>query len=82
MVRTLTRSIETWRLSVKAGDLVKITRASLGVAYGRLGLIVKECDPRAESFTRNGISLYLVKLVGSPARPERRYLARDLEIVK
>ena len=67
---------------MKAGDLVKITRASLGVAYGRLGLIVKECDPRAESFTRNGISLYLVKLVGSPARPDRRYLARDLEIVK
>ncbi len=67
---------------MKAGDLVKITRASLGVAYGRLGLIVKECDPRAESFTRNGISLYLVKLVGSPAHPERRYLARDLEIVK
>ena len=32
---------------MKAGDLVKITRASLGVAYGRLGLIVKEYDPRA-----------------------------------
>ena len=67
---------------MKAGDLVKITRASLGVAYGRLGLIVKEWEPRAESFTRNGISLYVVKLVGSPARPERRYLARDLEIIK
>ena len=67
---------------MKAGDLVKITRASLGVAYGRIGLIIRECDPRAESFTRNGISLYLVKLVGSPARPERRYLAQDLEIVK
>jgi hypothetical protein len=67
---------------VKAGDLVKITRASLGVAYGRIGLIIRECDPRAESFTRNGISLYLVKLVGSPERPDRRYLAQDLEIVK
>ena len=67
---------------MKAGDLVKITRASLGVAYGRIGLINRECDPRAESFTRNGISLYLVKLVGSPERPERRYLAQDLEIVK
>ena len=67
---------------MKAGDLVKITRASLGVAYGRLGLITRECDPRADAFIRDGESLYLVKLVGSPARPERRYLARDLEIVK
>ena len=67
---------------MKAGDLVKITRASLGVDYGRIGLIIRECDPRAESFTRNGISLYLVKLVGSPERPDRRYLAQDLEIVK
>ena len=67
---------------MRAGDLVKITRASLGVAYGRLGLITRECDPRADAFIRDGESLYLVKLVGSPARPERRYLARDLEIVK
>ena len=66
---------------MRAGDLVKITRASLGVAYGRVGLIIRECDPRAESFTRDGISLYLVKLVGSPERPDRRYLARDLEVV-
>ena len=67
---------------MRAGDLVKITRASLGVAYGRLGLIVKEYDPRAESLIREEQMIYVVKLVGSPARPERRYLARDLEIVK
>jgi hypothetical protein len=52
------------------------------VAYGRLGLITEECEPRAEAFIREGTVLYTVKLVGSPARPERRYLARDLEIVK
>ena len=67
---------------MKAGDLVKITRASLGVAYGRLGLITEECEPRAEAFIRDGTVLYTVKLVGSPERPERRYLAQDLEIVK
>mgnify|MGYP003151408806 FL=1 len=67
---------------MRAGDLVKIRRASLGVAYGRLGLIVKEYDPRAESLIREEQMIYVVKLVGSPARPERRYLARDLEIVK
>ena len=67
---------------MKAGDLVKITRASLGVAYGRLGLIVMAHAPRAEAFIRDGTVLDTVKLVGSPARPERRYLAQDLEIVK
>ena len=68
---------------MRAGDLVKITRGGIGVAYGRLGLIVKEYDPRAG--TRSLCSdqmIYIVKLVGSPPIPERRYLARDLEIVK
>ena len=71
---------------MQPGDLVKITRASTGVAYGRLGLIVEEFAPRAlglrGAFIRDGSMIYVVKLVGSPARPERRYLARDLEIVK
>jgi hypothetical protein len=67
---------------MQPGDLVKITRASIGVAYGRLGLIVEEWEPRADAFIRDGTMIYIVKLVGSPARPERRYLARDLEIVK
>ena len=67
---------------MRAGDLVKIRRASLGVAYGRLGLIVKEYDPRAESLIREEQMIYVVKLVGAPAHPDRRYLARDLEIVK
>jgi hypothetical protein len=68
---------------VKAGDLVKITRASLGVAYGRLGLIVKEYDPRAGARSlRSDQMIYVVKLVGSPSIPERRYLARDLKVIK
>jgi hypothetical protein len=68
---------------VKAGDLVKITRASLGVAYGRLGLIVKEYDPRAGARSlRSDQMIYVVKLVGSPPIPERRYLARDLKVIK
>ena len=68
---------------MQAGDLVKITRASLGVAYGRLGLIVKEYDPRAGSRAlRSDQMIYVVKLVGSPSIPERRYLARDLEVIK
>tara|TARA_R110000737_G_scaffold241501_1_gene252900 strand:+ start:613 stop:819 length:207 start_codon:yes stop_codon:yes gene_type:complete len=68
---------------VQAGDLVKITRASLGVAYGRLGLIVKEYDPRAGARSlRSDQMIYVVKLVGSPSIPERRYLARDLKVIK
>jgi hypothetical protein len=68
---------------VQAGDLVKITRASLGVAYGRLGLIVKEYDPRAGARSlRSDQMIYVVKLVGSPPIPERRYLARDLKVIK
>ena len=68
---------------MKAGDLVKITRASLGVAYGRLGLIVKEYDPRAGARSlRSDQMIYVVKLVGSPPIPERRYLARDLKVIK
>ena len=68
---------------MKAGDLVKITRASLGVAYGRLGLIVKEYDPRAGARSlRSDQMIYIVKLVGSPPIPERRYLARDLKVIK
>ena len=68
---------------MKAGDLVKIMRASLGVAYGRLGLIVKEYDPRAGARSlRSDQMIYVVKLVGSPPIPERRYLARDLKVIK
>lgn len=68
---------------MQAGDLVKITRASLGVAYGRLGLIVKEYDPRAGARSlRSDQMIYVVKLVGSPPIPERRYLARDLKVIK
>ena len=69
---------------MQAGDLVKITRASLGVAYGRLGLIVKEYDPRATGARslRSDQMIYVVKLVGSPPIPERRYLARDLKVIK
>ena len=67
---------------MQPGDLVKITRASIGVAYGKLGLIVEEHDPRSEAFIREEQMIYVVKLVGSGPVPERRYLARDLEIIK
>ena len=71
---------------MQAGDLVKITRASLGVAYGRLGLIVKEYDPRAGARSlRSDQMIYVVKLVGAyiPECPEPEwFLLNELEILK
>ena len=63
---------------MRAGDLVKVTRASIGVPLGSVGLIVKSHKPRAETIKHSihEVQLYSVKL-GS----NRRFLSRDLEVV-
>jgi hypothetical protein len=68
---------------MRAGDLVGITRASIGVPAGTLGLILSSHI----SVGDGGEKIYTVQLVGNKAvhaavGRARRYLARDLEIVK
>jgi hypothetical protein len=63
---------------MRAGDLVKVTRASIGVPEGSIGLIIKSHEPRAETIKHSlhEVQLYSVKL-GS----NRRFLSRDLEVI-
>lgn len=62
---------------MKPGNLVRITRASIGVPAGSLALIIEKRGARSP---RDRIELYVVKLVGGRAKT-RRYLARDLRKV-
>ena len=63
---------------MRAGDLVRTTRAQIGVPAGAIGMIVKAHMPRAETIKHSihEVQLYSVKL-GS----NRRCLSRDLEVV-
>ena len=63
---------------MRAGDLVKVTRASIGVPLGTVGLIVKSHKPRAETIKH---SLHEVQLYGVKLGCNRRFLSRDLEVV-
>jgi hypothetical protein len=64
---------------VRAGDLVKTTRAQIGVPLGSVGLIVKSHEPRAETIK---YSIHEVQLYGVKLGCNRRFLSRDLEVVK
>jgi len=77
---------------MKAGNLVKVTRARIGLPSGTLGLIVKvlqrEVDPNHPTNalyvdpnhpTNYWDSLYIVQLCGD--YPLRRFLWRDLEVL-
>ena len=61
------------------GDLVKITRASIGVPSGTIGLIV---DTRITLTNAIGASYFIheIQLCGFPKRQggNRQYLERDL----
>ncbi len=63
---------------MRAGDLVKVTRASIGVPLGTVGLIVKSHKPRAETIKH---SIHEVQLYGVKLGCNRRFLSRDLEVV-
>ena len=64
---------------MRAGDLVKTTRASIGVPLGSVGLIIKSHKPRAETIKH---SIHEVQLYGVKLGCNRRFLSRDLEVVK
>jgi len=60
---------------MKVGNLVRINRWGVGVPAGTIGMIV-------ESWQMPNTILHVVKLLGLARGPlERRYLARDLDII-
>ena len=59
---------------MNVGNLVRITRLSIGVPAGAIGLIMKSSDTDA------GYKVYDVQFIGSKA-VYRRYLARDLVVI-
>ena len=63
---------------MRAGDLVKITRAQIGAPKGTIGLIIKSHKPRAETIKH---SIHEVQLYGVKLGCNRRFLSRDLEVV-
>ena len=64
---------------MKAGSLVHITRASIGVPAGTIGLITKVYgSDRIER--HDTIMLYDIKLANGSGRIVRR-LARDFEVI-
>ena len=81
-----------WSLSVQPGDLVRITRASIGVPKDTIGLIVKARqhddvgDVHDISHADKVYTLFHVQLIGMRVRglngAVRRYLAQDLRKVK
>jgi len=62
---------------MQAGNLVTITRASIGVPAGTIGFVLRENKGQIDGKT----ILYDVDIVGEDRRP-RSYLARDLEVIK
>ena len=64
---------------MRAGDLVMTTRAQIGAPEGTIGLIVKSHEPRAETIK---YSIHEVQLYGVKLGCNRRFLSRDLEVVK
>lgn len=65
------------------GDLVKVTRAAIGVPVGTLGLIVSSHATRGDYDTASGEKIHILQLIGGdfPWGQNRRYLSRDLEVI-
>ena len=66
---------------MRAGDLVKITRTQIGAPVGTIGLIVKTHEPRA-GLSPTVLSIHEVQLYGVKLGRIRRFLSRDLEVVR
>ena len=68
---------------MRAGDLVKTTRAQIGVPAGAIGLIIKSHEPRGLYAAHTPHKIHEVQLYGVKHFSEfsRRFLSRDLEVV-
>jgi len=70
---------------VRPGDLVKVKSARLGVPSGILGLIMRSYDPRGDYARGTDEKIHELQFIGdisSVKSKRRRFLGRDLEIVK
>jgi len=70
---------------VKAGDLVEITRRSIGVPSGTIALITDtvyaDPTPQHDIVKYHIVRLFGVDSSGHNILRERRYLERDLEVI-
>ena len=66
---------------MKIGDLVKITRASIGIPHGSVALIIDEYTINYDEPGED--SVFMLQLI-SPKREmwQIRRLARDLEVIE
>jgi len=66
---------------MKPGNLVRITRASIGVPLGSIGLIMRfyRAEDGHEFGGLHGVDYYSVLITGADRK--RNYLKRDLEVV-
>ena len=64
---------------MKAGDLVRITRASIGVPKNTIGLVVKVRDTIVDEHDRRDFPVWHVQILKGPLR---RYLTQDLRKVR
>ena len=71
---------------MKAGDLVRVKRASIGIPMDTLGLVTAKHDlfddiPPADYSRENfGVAIWEVQMLG--VKPHtRRYMSRDLEVI-
>ena len=63
---------------MQVGNLVRITRASIGVPQGTIGLILESHKPPGTSEE----AIHLLHLIGTgTVNHKRRYLSRDLEVI-
>ena len=70
---------------MRAGDLVKTTRAQIGVPQGTIGLVIKSHQPRGDYLGQQAKEkIHTVQLLGTdtPGIHTRRFLGRDLKIVQ
>ena len=71
---------------MKAGDLVRVKRASLGIPMDTLGLLTAKRDlfediPPADYSRENfGVAIWEVQMLGVESHT-RRYMSRDLEVI-
>ena len=70
---------------MRAGDLVRIKRASIGVPMGTLGLVTAKKKlfdrPPDEGYNRHeNEAIWEVQMLGTKPHA-RRYMSRDLEVI-
>ena len=68
---------------MKVGDLVEITRPSIGVPRNTVGVIMDTAGSRRTGL--EDLKYFLIQLLGEPGKRQsgvlRRYLPRDLKVV-